>query len=210
VIVDEDAAARRLAAPSRRACCARARLRGAFLATGTVARPDAAAHLEILCRDSDAAALLASSLEDLGIPGLVLSRRGRALVAARTVESVAAALSSMGAQHGRLRFEEGRVLREVRASVNRRLNAETANLRRTVTAGVRQLAAITALEADPNRFELLPAALREAAALRLRHPQDTLEMLAERAGCSRSAMADRLRRLLVEAAPGGSLAAGIG
>jgi DNA-binding protein WhiA len=185
-------------------------LRGAFLATGTVARPDAAAHLEILCRDSDAAALLASSLEDLGIPGLVLSRRGRALVAARTVESVAAALSSMGAQHGRLRFEEGRVLREVRASVNRRLNAETANLRRTVTAGVRQLAAITALEADPSRFELLPAALREAAALRLRHPQDTLDALAERAGCSRSAMADRLRRLLVEAAPGGSLAAGSG
>jgi DNA-binding protein WhiA len=114
---------------------------------------------------------------------------------------VGSALSTIGAQSGRLRFEDGRVVRELRGGVNRRLNAETANLRRTVSAGVEQLAAIAALRADPGRWERLPPALREAAVLRERHPEDALHGLARRAACSRSAMADRLRRLIVAAAP---------
>jgi DNA-binding protein WhiA len=115
----------------------------------------------------------------------------------RSGAAVGAALSSIGAQAGRLSFEAGRVIREVRSGVNRRLNAETANLRRTASAGVRQLESIIALEADPVRWAALPPALREAAALRARHPDDDLAQLAARAGCSRPAMAGRLHRLIV-------------
>jgi hypothetical protein len=190
---------------SRRNCCARLRLRGAFLAAGSVSRPDAAAHLEILCASENAAVVLRDSCTQLGIDATVLNRRGHFLVAARSVEAVAATLSSIGAQHGRIRFEEGRVLREVRAAVNRRLNSETANLRRVAGASVRQALAIEALCRDPKRWDGLPPALREAGLLRRRHPQDSLEALATRAGCSRSAMADRLRRLLLAAGTGGSL-----
>ena len=119
------------------------------------------------------------------------------------VAAVGAALSSIGAQAGRLAFESGRVIREVRSGVNRRLNAETANLRRTATAGVRQLESISVLEADQRRWQSLPPALREAAELRAGHPDDDLAQLAERAGCSRPAMAGRLHRLVAAAGEGG-------
>jgi hypothetical protein len=189
------------AVPSGRPCCARSRLRGAFLAAGTVSRPDAPPHLEILARSEIAARTLVDDLAGFDVPATAVTRRGRWLVAVRTAEAVGSALSTIGAQSGRLRFEDGRVVRELRGGVNRRLNAETANLRRTVEAGVEQLGAIAALRADPERWEMLPPALREAATLRERHPQDALDRLAQRAACSRSAMADRLRRLVVSAAP---------
>ncbi len=67
------------------------------------------------------------------------------MVTVRTAAAVGAALSSIGAQGGRLAFEQGRVVRDVRAGVNRSLNAETANLRRTVDAAVRQLDAVERL-----------------------------------------------------------------
>jgi WhiA C-terminal HTH domain/WhiA LAGLIDADG-like domain len=188
-----------LAPSSARACCTRARVRGAFLSAGRLARPDREPNLEIGAGSHRAAASLGSDLATLGITTTLRRRRGHWLVTVRSSSQVGAALSSMGAQSGRLEFEAGRVVREVQASVNRRLNAETANLRRTAGAGVRQLEAISVLAADPLRWERLPEALREAATLRERHPDDDLASLAARAGCSRSAMAGRLRRLLATA-----------
>jgi DNA-binding protein WhiA len=174
-------------------------LRGAFLAGGAVARPDAAPQLEILCASSAGAESLCRDAAGLGVSAVALTRRGRPLLAVRSAEGVAAMLSSIGAQTGRLRFEEGRVVRDLRSQVNRRLNSETANLRRTVAAAVLQTRAIRALSDDRERWQALPPALREAAVLRQRHPRDSLDRLAGRAGCSRSAMADRLRRLLATA-----------
>jgi DNA-binding protein WhiA len=187
--------------PTERACCGRSRLRGAFLAAGTVSRPDGPPHLEVLARSEAAATRIVADCAAFGVDAKALHRRGRWVVAVRSAEDVGSALSTIGAQSGRLRFEDGRVVRELRAGVNRRLNAETANLRRTVGAGVQQLAAIAALRGDAGRWDRLPPALREAAALRERHPQDSLDRLARRAACSRSAMADRLRRLAGAAAP---------
>jgi DNA-binding protein WhiA len=177
------------------ACCARSLLRGAFVAGGAVSHPERPAHLEILARSRVAAAALAAAFGRLGVDASVVERRGRWMATVRAGEAVGAALSVIGAQGGRLRYEEGRVVREMRAEVNRRINGETANLRRTADAAVRQVEAATRLRADPARWEGLPQGLREAAELRLRHPQDTLERIAARAGVSRSAMAGRLHRL---------------
>lgn len=189
--------------PGERACCDRALVRGAFLASGSIARPDGAPHLEIALAGDDEARELATALCRLGVDAAVMQRRGRSIVIVRTVDGVAAALSTIGAQSGRLRFEEGRVVREVRGGVNRRLNSETANLRRTVAAGVRQAGAAERLRRDPERWRRLPSAVREAGALRLRHPDDPLARLAARAGITRPAMADRLRRLEIAAAERG-------
>lgn len=187
--------------PSNRPCCARAALRGAVLAGASLSRPDRPPHLEIRVTGDQAAAELCAVLDGFGVAAARLRRAEGVVVTVRSIEGVAAVLSSVGAQDGRLRFEEGRVVREVRAGVNRRLNGETANLRRVVAAGVRQVRAAGALEGDPEAWSRLPAALREAAALRLRHPQDSLGRLAARAGTSRSAMAGRLHRLVALAEP---------
>lgn len=177
-------------------CCRRSRLRGAFLTGGSVNRPEQAPHLEIVCRADQGAEQLIADLDALDVPAAVRWRRGRPVVTVRNASGVGAALSSMGAQAARLHFEDGRVVRDVRATVNRALNAETANLRRTVDASVHQVAAASRLAADSARWETLPAALREAALLRRFHPDDPLERLADRAGISRPAMAGRLRRLM--------------
>jgi DNA-binding protein WhiA len=177
-------------------CCSRSRLRGVFLACGSLSRGDGPPQLELLVGSEAAAARAVADLERLDIPSSTLRRRGRPVVAVRSQAGVATLLSSIGAHLGRLEFESGRVVREVRSGVNRRLNAETANLRRSVSAALSQLEAIDRLERDRSRWERLPPALREAAVLRRRRPRDSLETLAEAAGCSRSAMAGRLHRLV--------------
>ncbi len=184
-------------------CCRKTRLRGAFLGAGRLVRPDGEPYLEIGCADEPGAFRLVADFVSLGVSARTRRRRGRWVVTVRSGPAVGDALSSIGAQAGRLTFEAGRVIREVRSGVNRRLNAETANLRRTAAAGVRQLESIAALEADSVRWEALPPALREAAALRSLHPDDDLAQLAERAGCSRPAMAGRLHRLVAAAGEGG-------
>lgn len=188
---------------SDRVCCTRTRLRGAFLGAGRLIRPDGEPYLEIGCVDEAGAAQLRDDFATLGVVAQLRRRRGRWMVTVRSGPGVGAALSSIGAQAGRLSFEAGRVIREVRSGVNRRLNAETANLRRTAGAGVRQLESIAVLESDPARWQSLPPALREAAALRARHPDDDLAQLAARAGCSRPAMAGRLHRLVAAAGEAG-------
>jgi DNA-binding protein WhiA len=188
---------------STKVCCRRSRLRGAFLGAGRLVRPDGEPYLEIGCAAGAGATQLVDDFAVLGVPARTRLRRGRWVVTVRSGQAVGAALSSIGAQAGRLAFESGRVIREVRSGVNRRLNAETANLRRTATAGVRQLESIAVLEADARRWESLPAALREAAELRAGHPDDDLAQLAERAGCSRPAMAGRLHRLVAAAGESG-------
>ena len=143
-----------------------------------------------------AAERLAADAASLGLPARVRWRRGRVMITIRTAAAVGAFLSCIGAQTGRLDYEAGRVVRDVRSNVNRRLNAETANLRRAATAGVTQVSAVRALERDPARWLAMPPAVREAATLRRRHPDHDLAALAALAGCSRSAMAGRLHRLV--------------
>jgi hypothetical protein len=181
-------------------CCRRSRVRGAFLALGSVNRPERSPHLEIPVRDGASAALLVEDLRSLEVPASVRMRRSRPVVTVRSASAVGAALSSIGAQGGRLAFEQGRVVRDVRAGVNRSLNAETANLRRTVDAAVRQLDAVERLWAEPGRWEALPPALRAAGQLRRSHPDAPLASLAEQVGISRPAMAGRLHRLVEAAA----------
>jgi DNA-binding protein WhiA len=185
--------------PSDGNCCRRSRLRGAFIALGSVNRPSGPPHLEIPVRDPPAAEVLSADLAALEVPSTTRRRRGRLVVTVRTAAAVGTALSCIGASAGRLAFEEGRVVRDVRAGVNRSLNAETANLRRVVDAAVRQLTALQRLRADPGRWEALPSGVREAALLRATHPDATLEALAVEAGISRATMAGRLRRLVLAA-----------
>jgi DNA-binding protein WhiA len=183
-------------------CCATARLRGLILAAGSLSRPDRPAHLELSVAGQDAAGAAVADLASIGIAATRAARRGRLLVQVRSASSLATLLSRLGAQRARLEVEAARVVAEVRSGVSRRLNAETANLRRTVRAAVIQLEAIDRLRDDRRTWGALPPALREAAALRRRLPRADLDSLAAAAGCSRPAMADRLRRLLAAARVG--------
>jgi DNA-binding protein WhiA len=110
----------------------------------------------------------------------------------------------MGANRAVMRFEHDRILRDMRSQANRRANSETANLDKRLRAALQQREAVRRIKAHDRRLQSLPPALRDVAELRLAHPQAGLRELAELAQLSKSAIANRLRRL-VERAKGSGL-----
>src|SRR5947199_278213 len=125
-----------------------------------------------------------------GLAPRARSRRGRAVLMLRSAEAIAAFLRLTGATETLLRFEARRVQREVRGRTNAAVNAESANLARTVAAAREQTAAIRAL-ARTGRLARLPSELRGAAAARTHAPEATLSQLAARVSTTKWAMRQR-------------------
>jgi hypothetical protein len=182
-----------------KACDRRAFLRGLLLSTGSVSGGPGGPHLEFVLRDRRSALDLQRLLAASEVRSSRMERRGRQVVYLKGQEEIAGVLRLIGANRALLDFEASRVSREVRNRLNRLLNAEEANLARTVRAADRQLQAIGRLEAD-GELELLADGLREAAAQRRRQPDADLDTLASSLGIGRSAMNHRLRRLVELAA----------
>ena len=178
-----------------KACDRRAFLRGLLLSSGSVSGGPGGPHVEFVLRDRRRARDLQRLLGDNEVRGSRMERRGRQVVYLKGQEEIAGLLRLVGANRALLDFETSRVSRDVRNRLNRLLNAEEANLARTVRAADRQLQAIGRLEAD-GELERLAEGLREAAAQRRRQPEADLDTLASSLGISRSAMNHRLRRLV--------------
>ena len=186
-------------AVTAKACDRRAFLRGLLLSAGSVSGGPGGPHVEFVLRDRRRAIELQRLLEANEVHGARMERRGRQVVYLKGHEDIAGLLRLIGANRALLDFETSRVSRDVRNRLNRLLNAEEANLARTVRAADRQLQAIGRLEAD-GELERLAEGLREAAAQRRRQPDADLDTLASSLGISRSAMNHRLRRLVELAA----------
>lgn len=176
-------------------CDRRSFLRGVLLASGSLSFTASGPHVEFVLPTSDAADELRAMLATLDVRALRSARRGRSIVYLKGHEEIAALLRLVGANRGVLELETLRVGRDVRARLNRLLNAEEANLARTVHAADRQLSAIATLDAS-GRLEGLGPGLRETAAARRRMPDADLDTLAAALGVSRSAVNHRLRRLV--------------
>jgi hypothetical protein len=177
------------------ACDRRAFLRGALLGSGSISFSASGPHVEFVLRSAAAAEELRAALASLDVRALRAERRGRHVVYLKGQDEIGALLRLVGANRGVLELETHRVGRDVQARLNRLLNAEEANLGRTVRAADRQLSAIARLESEGSLNALAPA-LREAAAVRRQMPDADLDTLAAAIGVSRSAVNHRLRRLV--------------
>jgi DNA-binding transcriptional regulator WhiA len=183
------------------ACDHRAFLRGALLSGASLSLTSGGPHVEFVLGSRKAADELARRLADVGVRAAISRRRGRQVVYLKGNEEVATLLRLTGANRGLLDFETGRVGREVQNRLNRLMNAEAANVARTVRAADKQLRAIAELEAN-GELGQLPAGLREPATQRRLQPDADLDDLARALGVSRSAVNHRLRRLVeLSAAP---------
>jgi cell division protein WhiA len=189
----------RLTLPSGRGsddgCCARAILRGTFLARGVLGNPADAYHLEMAV-PTGAATLVNSGAARVGITLKRTTRRGRTVYYVKGAEPISRMLGLMGANRAVMRFENDRILRDMRSQANRRANSETANMDKRLRAALQQREAIRRIKARDSRLLSLPPALREVAELRLAHPRAGLRELAQVAQVSKSAVANRLRRLV--------------
>jgi hypothetical protein len=177
------------------ACDRRSFLRGALLGSGSISFAPSGPHVEFVQRSPDAAQTLRQLLAAMGVRANLALRRGQHVVYLKGQEEIVALLGLMGANRGVLELETQRVGADVRSRLNRLLNAEEANLARTVRAADRQLGAIDLLEREGTLGRLAPS-LRETAATRRRMPDADLDTLASALGVSRSAVNHRLRRLV--------------
>ena len=182
--------------------CRSAYLRGRFLADGSLSLAGGRTHLEFVVAPSEAPRL-AGQLAQVELPASWRVRRGRGVVTWKSGETIGLFLRRIGAGAALLELEARQVARAMRGAMNRVLNAESANLQRTVAAAGRQLAAIEQLE-SVGQLTRQPPAVRAVAEGRRRTPEATLGELAARLGFHRSAVQralDRLERLAADAPP---------
>jgi len=173
--------------------CRLAWLRGRFLARGSLSLAGGRAHLEFVV-PADEAAGLAQRLADVGLPAGWRLRRHHGVVTWKSTESIASFLGRIGASASLLELEARSVARSLRGDLNRVINAESANLQRSVAASGRQLAAIDALEAD-GRLGRQPRIVRAVAEARRETPEASLSDIAARLDLHRSAVQRALDRV---------------
>jgi DNA-binding protein WhiA len=169
-------------------------LRGVVLGSGSLSFSRTGPHVEFVFRSRSKARTLQRRLAGGGIRSAVYERRGRAVVYVKGREQVAALLQLTGAHGALLELESEQVGHDVQNRLNRLLNAEAANVGRTVRAAERQVRAIERLEAAGRLAELSPR-LRIVADARRAHPEADLEALADVLQIGRSAVHHRLRRI---------------
>jgi hypothetical protein len=173
--------------------CRLAWLRGRFLGRGSLSISAGRTHLEFVVPPAEAPAL-ARRVAALDLPASWRVRRGRGVVTWKSAETVATFLGRVGAGPSLLELEARQVSRTLRGELNRVLNAESANVARSVGAAGRQLAAIGHLAAD-GRLAEQPYTVRLVADGRREAPEATLAELADRLGIHRSAVQRALERL---------------
>jgi hypothetical protein len=176
--------------------CRMAWLRGRFLAAGSLSLAGGRTHLEFIV-PPDEAPELAARLVDAGMPASWRIRRGRGVVTWKSGETIGLFLRRIGAGAALLELEARQVARALRGELNRVLNAESANLGRSVAAAGRQIAAIELLASD-GRLAAQSFAVRSVADARREEPEATLSELAARLGSHRSSVQralDRIERL---------------
>ncbi len=173
--------------------------RGAFLAHGSLTDPGRSAALEVTCPGNESAMALVGAAGRLGIAAKAREVRGVHRVVIRDGEKISAMLRLMGATATVTAWEELRARREVRATANRLVNFDDANLRRSAQAAVAACARVErALEILGDD---LPEHLRYAGQLRLDHRDASLDELGHHADppMTKDAVAGRIRRLLAMA-----------
>jgi len=125
-----------------------------------------------------------------------LQRKKGYITYLKEAEKISDFLNVIGAHNALLRFEDVRIVRDMRNSVNRLVNCETANLNKTISAAVRQVENIKLID-EQIGLDSLPEKLKEIAKLRLENQDVTLQELCEMASgkISKSGINHRLRKL---------------
>ena len=159
-------------------CCKQSFLRGLFIAAGTVADPEKSYQLDFVCKSGIEAQNVSALLKSLGFDPKLNIRREYHVVYIKESEAISELLGLMGARVSLLKLENARIVKEVRGNVNRRVNCETANIKKTAAASAKLLEDIELIKSTIG-LESLTNGLDEIARLRLEYPTSTLQELGE-------------------------------
>lgn len=163
---------------TNKACCKRAFIRGAFLAVGSMSDPEKGYHLEFVCEEEEQAKLLHNVIASFDIETKIMERKDHFVVYIKEGTAIVDLLNVMEAHIALMELENLRILKEMRNSINRRVNCETANINKTVSAAAKQVEDIQFI-ASIKGLQVLPDSLYEMALVRLEHPDVALKDLGE-------------------------------
>ncbi|WP_248513212.1 DNA-binding protein WhiA [Sporosarcina sp. NCCP-2222] len=179
-------------------CCKRAYLRGAFLAGGSVNNPETSSyHLEMFSFYKEHSEALVELMNSFYLNAKSIERKKGYIAYLKEAEKISDFLSLIGAHVSLMKFEDVRILRDMRNSVNRLVNCETANLNKTIGAAQRQVENIKFIESTIG-IDQLPDRLQEIARLRVEYQDVTLKELGEMVSggpVSKSGVNHRLRKI---------------
>jgi len=159
-------------------CCKRSFLKRAFIEAGTISDPEKSYHLEISCPTLEKAVLIQSLIGVFGMEAKIAFRKNTYGVYLKGADQIVEILGIMGASKAFMDIENIRILKDMRNDVNRRVNCETANINKTVSAAVKQIEDIKYISANMG-FDKLPSALSEMAEIRLANPEASMKELAD-------------------------------
>ena len=181
---------------TQRDCCRRAFIRGAFLVSGSISDPEKGYHFEIVFPDEKRAEHVQELVRSFGIDARIVARKKSYVLYVKEGSQIVDLLGLMGADTALFDLENIRILKEMRNSVNRKVNCEAANINKTVSAAVKQIDDIRLIE-NLKGLDSLSEGLSQVARLRLQYPDATLKelgfMLDPQVG--KSGVNHRLRRL---------------
>ena len=173
-------------------------LRGSFLAGGSVNNPETSRyHLEIHSSYEEHNDDICQMMNQFDMNARTLERRNGYITYLKEAEKIADFLALIGATSGMLKFEDVRIIRDMRNSVNRLVNCENANLNKTIDAASKQIESIKFID-EVLGLDKIPTKLREIALVRLEYPEVTLKELGEMipsGTISKSGINHRLRKL---------------
>ena len=180
----------------QKSCCKRAFLRGLFLCAGSISEPEKTYHFEIVCTTVGRAQQICDMMKIFNIEGKWITRKKYYVVYIKDASQIVDILNVMGAHVSLMELENIRILKEMRNSVNRRVNCETANISKTVSAAVKQIEDIIYIR-DTVGFSELTDGLKEIARLRLAYPEASLTELGKLLSTpvGKSGVNHRLRKL---------------
>ena len=177
-------------------CCGKSFIRGAFLAGGAVTDPAKSYHLEIVTDHFNVSRQTYSLLLEMGFSPKETSRSGNYIIYFKQSTAIEDFLTFIGAPIHAMEIMSAKIEKDVRNTVNRKVNCDTANVSKTVDASAAQIEAIERIKAA-GAFDNLPEKLRESAELRVLYPELSIKELAEASTppVTKSCMNHRMRKL---------------
>ena len=178
--------------------CRAAFIRGAFLAGGSVTDPEKRYHLELATPHQSVSREVYTLLLEMGFSPRETQRSGNALLYFKQADAIADFFTAIGAPSTAMGIMTAKVEKEMRNTVTRQINCDSANADKTVAAAQEQLAAIRRIVKEYGSLDVLPEPLKDAALLRITNPEASLADLAQLSfpQVSKSCLSHRLKKLL--------------
>ena len=178
-------------------CCRRSFIRGAFLTGGAITDPAKSYHLELVTDHFNVSRETYSLLLEMGFSPKETARSGNYVIYIKQSSGIEDFLTMIGAPVHAMELMSAKIEKDMRNSVNRKVNCDTANVAKTVDASAMQIEAIMKLESS-GAFEALPEKLRQTAEMRLMNPELSIKELAEISvpPVTKSCLNHRLRKLI--------------